>query len=1062
MSGTTPTDNAAPAGEADSLGLPDIGRLISELGVQMASAERKNAAALERIQGQLEALSQETRRARVRVPAEFAPAFDRLEEAIDALAEKVARAEREARKATAEASEAPVDVADDATVQTAAAEPEIEAVEAAEPITFVSPDESSPTEGEPQSAAPAAAPRAGDADPADIIDDATRGNPDEPWDTTSAEALTQIYETNAPELAPGMVAPQATPEPAAPVAPSEPSASADQKPATAEAPAGADAPARTRTVVKLMPQPDAVKAEWLEKRFAEIASQVSKTFGARDAEVSFADLARRLEDLETRFDSAFNDVATRSDVEGLRVIENYLNDITDQFERSQNELGRVSMIEREVMSLAERLSEDRLSSFVAAPPTPAPEFDLDAVAEQVAARVVDRTPAPLMPEPSEDPSETMVAVDELKRMVNSLVDQNRDGEVQTTSMMKTMEEAMIRLLDRMDGIEHAQLALVEKVQSAPAVSVASAPAATPAPAQPSTGYGANLMPDEPDDRDPAPVARAPEPPLAPAPSATPAPAPTSAAGPAPDRASPRIEPSQTGVVSKPEPRRNDGVPRVQARAAASTDLMPDPTPTDDQINEARSRREEFVAAARRAAMRASERSTGMLPDEAEVELSTEPDANEPRRRIDIASLGLGDRKRSDGAPEFEPEDETEETSQKQSSSRMRLWVAGVALAVLALGAGKVAFDQFGGETSLARHFLSPETAARERQMVGEPVKETQSGEANSVGSAAATTVPVVRQADQEPRTPDAKVVEERSTAVASADSFPLGISLDKNAPPLTAEQAQFVDERQERARHSTQVGATLPTATAVPVSLIPVDPEREVRGDNRIGAPATSTQSRALMPPALLGPLSLRTAAANGKPSAQFEVGARYAEGRGVDQDFKMAAVWYERAAKQGFPLAQYRLATLHERGLGLAKDVQLAKYWYLKAANQGTVKAMHNLAVLTAGQVGGKPDYRAAAIWFQKAAERGLADSQFNLAILYQNGLGVAKDLAKAYHWFGLAGLSGDTEAKSQQKTLGGQIARNDRIQIDGRIKIWRAKPFEANANDATVAGQLWSKAGS
>ena len=110
------------------------------------------------------------------------------------------------------------------------------------------------------------------------------------------------------------------------------------------------------------------------------------------------------------------------------------------------------------------------------------------------------------------------------------------------------------------------------------------------------------------------------------------------------------------------------------------------------------------------------------------------------------------------------------------------------------------------------------------------------------------------------------------------------------------------------------------------------------------------------LPPAAVGPLSLRLAAANGNSSAEFEVGARFAEGKGPSQDFKAAARWYQRSASRGFAQAQYRLGTLYERGLGVPADLARAGVWYRRAAEQGNITAMHNFAVLSAGSGGAAP----------------------------------------------------------------------------------------------------------
>ena len=54
---------------------------------------------------------------------------------------------------------------------------------------------------------------------------------------------------------------------------------------------------------------------------------------------------------------------------------------------------------------------------------------------------------------------------------------------------------------------------------------------------------------------------------------------------------------------------------------------------------------------------------------------------------------------------------------------------------------------------------------------------------------------------------------------------------------------------------------------------------------------------------------ALRDLAERGNAAAQFEIGVRYAEGRGLPHDLKLAAQWLEKSAKQNMAPAEYRLA---------------------------------------------------------------------------------------------------------------------------------------------------------
>jgi localization factor PodJL len=165
------------------------------------------------------------------------------------------------------------------------------------------------------------------------------------------------------------------------------------------------------------------------------------------------------------------------------------------------------------------------------------------------------------------------------------------------------------------------------------------------------------------------------------------------------------------------------------------------------------------------------------------------------------------------------------------------------------------------------------------------------------------------------------------------------------------------------------------------------------------------------LPDGIGGPV-LRAAALRGDPSAAYEIGVRYAEGKGVPASYEDAAKWYERAAQAGLVPAIFRLGTLYEKGLSVKKDIDIARRYYLQAAERGNAKAMHNLAVLDADGGGKGANYKSASQWFRKAADRGVADSQFNLGILYARGIGVEQNLAESFKWFSLAAAQGDADS--------------------------------------------------
>jgi TPR repeat protein len=314
-------------------------------------------------------------------------------------------------------------------------------------------------------------------------------------------------------------------------------------------------------------------------------------------------------------------------------------------------------------------------------------------------------------------------------------------------------------------------------------------------------------------------------------------------------------------------------------------------------------------------------------------------------------------------------------------------------------------------------------------------------------------------------------------AISTFKAMP-GMSLDQTNTAASALNLQGVNRTAALAANSERLGmqarpasdfsgrfaapqASAPIATgsnpATKPQLASTGPQGATPQAPIDTAVTDNVSETAELPPALVGPLSLRMAAAKGDPSAAFEVATRLAEGRGIKQDFKQAMTWYQRSANKGFAVAQYRLGTLYERGLGTPVDTNRARVWYKRAADQGNVKAMHNMAVLSAGNGQTAPDYGSAAKWFKEAADRGLADSQFNLGVLNESGLGMPKDTRAAYVWFSLAARQGDTEAARRRDLLLTSVDADTLKTAEEQLKGWRTRPVDQRINDPRVAGDQW-----
>jgi localization factor PodJL len=209
-----------------------------------------------------------------------------------------------------------------------------------------------------------------------------------------------------------------------------------------------------------------------------------------------------------------------------------------------------------------------------------------------------------------------------------------------------------------------------------------------------------------------------------------------------------------------------------------------------------------------------------------------------------------------------------------------------------------------------------------------------------------------------------------------------------------------------------------------------------------------------------IGGKVLITAALAGEPAAAYEVATRFADGRGVPQDFQQAAVWYARAAKGGLAPAMFRLGALYEKGTGVARDLQEARRYYVAAAERGNANAMHNIGVLYAEGIEGRPDFKSAAEWFSKSAAMGISDSQYNLAVLYARGIGVERNMNEAYQWFALAANRGDAEAAKKRDEIAGHIDEKTLAALRRKVEGWSAQPVQQDAAIVPVPLGGWDQA--
>lgn len=1007
-------------------------------GATMASGEPSAASMLDQMRDRLNSLSDEARTIRAQMPQQYEPDVERIQQQMQRLGERLSDLSRGAL--------VPYDVMQRASERRV------------KEVRYVTEDDVRVGRARPDQIIPLGSPLG--VRRADPAQDANS------WDEAAASALVSLYESGE---AYGSSYARHETSMAASVRPS-PRAVASR---TTERPMYAATPGSSSGAMSTAQQGQracAMDEGVLDRRFAEIATRIEQSLSQIRPEAALNTIGSRFDQLEAQITAIVSQMATRADLKELRLAEEQIDEIASQLDQFRRQMARLDMIDAHLGTLTEHLSDERLRRiFNEGVHISADIGRLDAIDAQlrmIAVQLSDERLSGLVSRSaSRDVDYEEVAhyaaqrvmaasisenqgrdshardIGEVRGMLENLINERRHHDENNASMLETMQQALIRVLDRIDSIEIAQQPAAE-----PAPVYHQAPAASyeqPAPVMP---------PMQP--MNPAPMAQA-APPASPAPSLSsrisaatyddliPATATVYAEMPSAEigEASDFLPPLETEADADLQAFHQDIAaeqpPRIPVYTTSSFNL-------DEAFSSARDAeapsfgepqpekrsmevlRHDFIADAHRAKLKAASK-----PD-----LAADSDMR-------AGELSVGPR----------------ETAKPRRRSIFSFRSQRVAMSLLILLAAVPAAIFFMPRTEVARMDVPAPAAITHPAKVSTDALPAEPSEAEPTAPAvprAPAVVPPLNAPSKQTRQEGPAVeprgnaeFEDASSAGAQIDTASLPDGIMMQPAVATGAQVAQMSDQAHMAYLSGQLG--IAAAKATPASLM----EQQLLRESGVPA-ADAANGQAKLPPAMVGPYSMRLAAAQGDASAQFEVASRLAEGKGTDQDLAEAAQWYQRSASQGFALAQFRLGTLYERGLGVKPDAQRAQVWYERAAAQGNVKAMHNLAVLIASRAG-KADYEAAVRWFTTAANFGLADSQYNLAMLYENGMGVEKNPQQAYKWLILAAKSGDKDAAARRDALKAKLSAEQVSAATAEVADWRAKPITGMANDARLAGQAW-----
>ena len=179
-------------------------------------------------------------------------------------------------------------------------------------------------------------------------------------------------------------------------------------------------------------------------------------------------------------------------------------------------------------------------------------------------------------------------------------------------------------------------------------------------------------------------------------------------------------------------------------------------------------------------------------------------------------------------------------------------------------------------------------------------------------------------------------------------------------------------------------------------------------------------------------------AAEQGNGEAQLRLGDLYFEGEKVEQDYVKAVHWYMKTAEHqedwhecvkgslsagwaGYNLATWRackrLGWCYHEGKGVEQDDKTAALWYEKAGrilmnNPDGGGELGDIAESYFDGDGIYQDREEAIKWYKRAAEKGHIYSQRRLAEMYEEGGLVPQDYKEAFKWYDKMTECGDIEA--------------------------------------------------
>lgn len=196
----------------------------------------------------------------------------------------------------------------------------------------------------------------------------------------------------------------------------------------------------------------------------------------------------------------------------------------------------------------------------------------------------------------------------------------------------------------------------------------------------------------------------------------------------------------------------------------------------------------------------------------------------------------------------------------------------------------------------------------------------------------------------------------------------------------------------------------------------------------------------------------LRDSMAAGNLNMQVELGVRYIEGDGVEQDCQEGLRLIRDAVDKGNRYGELRLGLCYFYGVCVEENKETAFQWFVKSAEKGNIMAQFFVGQAYEYGLGVEPNIQEAYRYYQESSDGGFPTAMVKTAERYLYGKGVEQDLGKAFELTKQAADDDDDFAlyslpKYYFNGWGTKVDKDEALRIMNQVKEDEESSYKENA---------------